>query len=81
MDDFSSNGSQEAKTMTNFNQILQDNEQNLSKILLKSKAGSSSLKNLDQVEKVKLGLKACKGDAGFFNPQQAFECLNDIQKE
>ena len=27
-----------------------------------------------------MGLKACKGKEGFFNPMQAFSCLNDLQK-
>ena len=27
-----------------------------------------------------MGLKACKGKEGFFNPTQAFSCLNDLQK-
>ena len=37
-----------------------------------------TVKNLD---KVKRGLMQCKGESGFFNPAQAFNCLNDIQKE
>lgn len=28
-----------------------------------------------------MGLKACKGESGFFNPLKAFDCLNDIQKK
>jgi hypothetical protein len=26
-------------------------------------------------------LKACRGESGFFNPMQANECLNEIQKK
>lgn len=40
-----------------------------------------SMKNALNLDKVKKGLKACKEESGFFNPQKAFECLNDIQKE
>lgn len=29
-----------------------------------------------ELEMVKQGLKACKGKEGFFNPAQAFDCLN-----
>jgi hypothetical protein len=29
---------------------------------------------------LKIGLKACKGESGFFNPMKAFDCLNDIVK-
>ena len=36
---------------------------------------------MTQLEKVKLGLKACKGKEGFFNPMEAFNCLNNIQKQ
>jgi hypothetical protein len=28
-----------------------------------------------------MGLKACKGESGFFNPIKAFDCLNDIVKK
>lgn len=35
----------------------------------------------DPLTKVKLGLKACKGESGFFNPMKAFDCLNDIVKK
>ena len=31
--------------------------------------------------KIKMGLKACKGESGFFNPMKAFDCLNDIVKK
>ena len=34
-----------------------------------------------QLEAVQQGLKACKGKEGFFNPAQAFDCLNQIQKK
>jgi hypothetical protein len=30
---------------------------------------------------LKQGLKACKGESGFFNPTKAFDCLNDIVKQ
>jgi len=33
------------------------------------------------VKKVNIGLKACKGESGIFNPLKAFDCLNDIQKK
>ena len=54
-----------------------------------SRRGSGLTKNGDnknsqsmsQLQKVKEGLKACKGDKGVFNPRQAFDCLNEIQKQ
>ena len=33
------------------------------------------------IDKVKQGLKACKGESGFFNPTMAFDCLNDIVRK
>ena len=36
---------------------------------------------MNNLQKVKIGLQACKGDSGFFNPLKAFNCLNNIQKE
>lgn len=45
------------------------------------KRNSMGNNSMAQLEKLKQGLKACKGKDGFFNPMQAFECLNDIQKQ
>lgn len=44
----------------------------------KTQNGMGSMKNL---EKLSHGLRACKGESGFFNPTKAFDCLNNIQKE
>ena len=43
--------------------------------------GIQSLTNLESVDKVKQGLKACKGESGFFNPRIACNILNDMQKK
>ena len=40
--------------------------------LVSSDSGSS--------DPLKIGLKACKGESGFFNPAKAFHALNDIVK-
>ena len=41
----------------------------------------SGAQSMTHLQAVKEGLKACKGTKGFFNPQEAFACLNDIQKK
>jgi hypothetical protein len=41
---------------------------------LKAKLSQSDL------QKVKIGLKDCKGESGLFNPLKAFDRLNDMQK-
>ena len=33
------------------------------------------------LSKIKMGLKACKDESGFYNPMKAFDCLNDIVKK
>jgi len=43
--------------------------------------GQPGNQSLTQLERVKEGLKACKGKSGFFNPAQAFNCLNDLQQQ
>ena len=48
--------------------------------MLKVVADVSGNQSLTHLEKVQMGLKACKGKEGFFNPMQAFSCLNDLQK-
>lgn len=42
---------------------------------------TSENQELSQLDRVKLGLKACKGKEGIFNPIQAFSCLNNLQKQ
>ena len=42
---------------------------------LKAKLSQSDL------QKVKIGLKDCKGESGLFNPLKAFDRLNDMQKQ
>ena len=43
--------------------------------------GQPGNQSLAQLERVKEGLKACKGKSGFFNPAQALNRLNDLQKQ
>ena len=36
---------------------------------------------MSNLERVHHGLRACKGNAGLFDPMMAFDCLNKVQKE
>ena len=37
-------------------------------------------KSVSYLGNIQAQLKACKGESGFFNPEQAFSKLNEIQK-
>lgn len=36
----------------------------------------TTTQTMSHLQCIKNGLKACKGESGYFNPIQAFECLN-----
>ena len=78
-----SDGSEQQEANLNLRALssLVNNNRASSKTLEKQINGVQSLSNLEKVQKVKMGLKACKGESGFFNPMKAFDCLNAIQKK
>ena len=60
---------------------LYSKHEKYSPLLIETQQDTQNKDSLSKLERIKQGLKGCKGNSGILNPIKAFNYLNTFQKE